>query len=122
MDGASLTLGSPAAALSSLTQAGATDALQAARRGDDEEAAKAFEGVFARLLVREVRRALPEGFFGEGAGADVYESWFDEHLGQALVERDALGLAGMVKAAVGRASAAEDAESATEGAGTGEAR
>lgn len=99
----------------------ALDGLEAGRlgglRGDrqggtrdataDAEAAKQLESVFARMLVRELRRALPEGPFGGGAGADVYEGWFDEHLGQALVERDALGLAGLVKTGIGRAVAAE---------------
>lgn len=92
------------AALSGL-DAGA--ALRAARSGRDDEAGQAFEGLFARMLVRELRRSLPEGPFGGGAGADVYEGWFDEHLGQALVERDALGLAGLVKTGIGRAVAAE---------------
>ena len=78
------------------------EARRAANEGDDAQAAEAFEAIFARLLVREMRRALPEGPFGGGAGSDVFEGWFDEHLGNALVERDALGLAGLVKTAVGR--------------------
>lgn len=84
-------------------------ARRAAARGDAAETARQFEKVFAVMLVRELRRAMPEGPFGKGAGADVYEGWFDEHLGDALAEQDGLGLSGMVKAAIGRAQAARDA-------------
>jgi Rod binding domain-containing protein len=78
---------------------------------DPAQAAKQFETVFATLLVRELRRSMPERVFGQGPGSDVYEGWFDEHLGNALAERDALGIAGMVKAALARA---QDARAATE--------
>jgi len=99
---------SQTASLTSLSQTEVDEARRAAEEGRDEEAAKSFESVFARLLVREMRRALPEGLFGGGSGADVYEGWFDEHLGEALVERDALGLAGMIKTAVGKAATAQN--------------
>jgi len=84
-------------------------ARRAAERGDAAETARQFEKLFAVQLVRELRRSMPAGPFGQGAGTDVYEGWFDEHLGNALAERDSLGLAGMIKAAIGRAQAARDA-------------
>ena len=71
--------------------------LERARTADADEAAEMLEGLFATMLVREMRRALPEGFFGKGAGADVYEGWLDEHIGTALARDGALDLAGMVK-------------------------
>lgn len=92
------------------------DLRRSAERGDAAETARSFEQLFAVLLVRELRRCMPESPFGQGPGADVYEGWFDEHLGAALAERDALGLAGMVKSAIGRAQAARDAASASEAA------
>lgn len=98
-------------------------ALREAEGGDPLQVAQAgrqLESLFARLLVRELRRALPEGPFGGGAGADVFEGWFDEHLGNALVERDALGLAGLVKTGIGRAARpgpATETTDATEGGG-----
>jgi len=96
------------------------DALQrAAHGGDDVDTAKQFETLFGVMLVRELRRAMPKGMFGEGAGADVYEGWFDEHLGNALAAHDALGIAGMVKAALGRAQAARDAQAALDAAAEG---
>lgn len=74
-----------------------SEAQRLERNGEHEKAAHEMETVFGMLLVRELRRALPQGLFGKGPGADVFEGWFDEHLGQALAERDALGLSGMVK-------------------------
>ena len=85
------------------------DARRASERGDAGETARQFEKLFAVLLVRELRRCMPEGPFGKGPGADVYEGWFDEHLGGALAERDALGIAGMIKTSLERAQAARDA-------------
>lgn len=81
----------------------------AAAVSQTEEAGRAFESYFATMLVREMRRAMPEGFFS-GTGSDVYGAWFDEHLGAALAERDALGLAGMVKTALARRDTAFLAE------------
>jgi Rod binding domain-containing protein len=88
-------------------------ARRAADRGDARETAREFEKVFAVMLVRELRRNMPAGPFGEGAGADVYEGWFDEHLGAALAEREALGLTRMIETAIGRAQAARDAAAGT---------
>ena len=51
--------------------------------------------------------------FGGGAGSDVYESWFDQHIASALSKTDALGLAGMLKAGIGVKE--EQAESGKEG-------
>jgi Rod binding domain-containing protein len=95
--------------LGSVDDARLDGARRAAERGDAKETARQFEKLFAMMLVRELRRSMPEGPFGQGPGADVYEGWFDEHLGDALAAHDALGLTGMVKAAIGRAQAARDA-------------
>lgn len=81
------------------------DAVERAVHAEDpSEAAHEFEALLGRMLVREMRRGVATGLFGGGAGADTYEGWFDEHLGEALADRDALGLAGMVKVALGRAA------------------
>ena len=91
-------------------------ARRAAGRGDTEETARQFEKLFAVLLVRELRRCMPEGPFGKGAGADVYEGWFDEHLGSALAEHDSMGIAGMIKTSIQRTQAARDAAAGAAGA------
>lgn len=66
-----------------------------------EDAGKAFETYFARMLVQELRRTLPGGFFS-GSGSDVYGAWFDEHIGASLSERNALGFAGLIHASMGQ--------------------
>jgi len=91
-------------------------ARRAVARGDAGDASKQFEKLFCVMLVRELRRSMPEGPFGDGPGSDVYEGWFDEQMGGSLAQRDALGLAGMVKTAIGRAQAARDATAGAVGA------
>ena len=80
-----------------------------ARSADSEEAAQKFEALFATMLVREMRRALPEGFFGGGSGAEIYEGWLDEHVGEALARDGGLQLAGMIKTNLARERAQEQA-------------
>ena len=65
-----------------------------------QEAAEQFESLLATLLVKELRAALPDGFFGGGAGSDVYEGWLDQHLGAALADGWDLDLAGMVRVGI----------------------
>ncbi len=56
-----------------------------------EETATAFEAIFGALLVKEMRKTLPDGLFGSDA-ADIYGGLFDEHIGQQLAEGDGLGI------------------------------
>lgn len=72
------------------------DLARKARGGDAERVPQEFSKLLATMLVREMRQALPEGFFGEGAGSDVFEGWLDEHVGAALAARDGLRLEGMI--------------------------
>jgi Rod binding domain-containing protein len=82
----------------------------AAGRGDTDKAAKMFEELLATMLVREMRRGLGEGFFGGGAGSDVYEGWLDEHVGRSLSSDGSLDLAQAIRRSleVKAASAAEE--------------
>lgn len=66
-------------------------------RKDPVEAAHQMEALFATMLVKELRRALPNGFFGDGTGADTFNGWLDEHIGGTLAESGALDLAGMIR-------------------------
>ena len=73
--------------------------------GEDKtrETAEKLEALFATMLVKELRKSLPnEGFFGEGRGADIFNGWMDEFLGQQLADDGALDLAGRVKVALDR--------------------
>ena len=58
--------------------------------------------------INRLRKALPGGCF-KGAGSDVYTGWFDEHLGEALSNRDALGIAGLIKTSLARIDEAQTA-------------
>ena len=73
----------------------------AARAKSDPKAAQSVPGQFSKLLatmlVKEMRQALPEGFFGEGTGSDIFDGWLDEHLGSAIAERDGLRLEDMIR-------------------------
>jgi Rod binding domain-containing protein len=64
------------------------------------DAANSFEEMFATLLVKEMRRALPEGFFGKGTDGDVYAGWLDQTLGQAIAASGALRLSQKVREAI----------------------
>jgi len=64
---------------------------------EHQEAAEKFEALFATLLVKELRRALPDGFFGSGPGSDTYNGWLDQTLGDSLAKNWQLDLAGMVR-------------------------
>lgn len=82
-------------------------AAEAQRWGDrvdgskSAEAAEQLEGLFAQLMVKELRGGLADGLFGEGPGKDVFEGWFDRELGRSLGESGVLDMAGMLKAALG---------------------
>jgi Rod binding domain-containing protein len=65
---------------------------------DLEQVALEFESLFASMLVKEMRKTLSEGLFGEGPGADTYAGWFDEHVGRELAETGALDLVGILRA------------------------
>ena len=67
---------------------------------DVDGTAKKFESVFSTLLVKEMRKSLSTGFFGEGADGDIYSGWLDEHVGQALADRDALHMRDMIQRSV----------------------
>jgi Rod binding domain-containing protein len=67
-----------------------------AQSGDPEQsraAAKRLEGLFATLLVKEMRTTQSTGLFGQGTSADVYGGWFDQLLGEVLAKQGELHLA-----------------------------
>ena len=69
-------------------------------KGAPDETVKKFESVLATLLVKEMRRSLPEGFFGGGADGDIYSGWLDDQVGQTLADRDALHLRDLITRSV----------------------
>ncbi len=70
-------------------EAKAKDLAQAKKNGD---AAKELEKLFMSLVVKEMRRSLPEGMFGKATGANVYSGLFDQMMADALVQGEGTGL------------------------------
>lgn len=91
--------------------------LQRAKQAEqDGEVAREVEGLFAQLFVKELRRGLGEGFFGQGAGSDTFEGWLDEHLGESLARDGVLDLAGRIRTSLEQKRAgalAPDADAGT---------
>jgi Rod binding domain-containing protein len=61
------------------------------------EVARKLEGVFASMLVKEMRNASPGSFFGTDSAADVYGGWFDEHVGESIAKQGSLHIADFVQ-------------------------
>ena len=74
------------------------------------EAAARMEEVFSTMLVKEMRRALPEGFFGGGNAGDVYSGWLAAQVGKSLADRDALHLEEMLRHSIERKQLASNEE------------
>ena len=61
------------------------------------EVANQLEGIFFSMMVKQMRESMSEGgLFGDGVGADTYEGFFDEMMGESLSGRGDLGIAEMV--------------------------
>lgn len=54
------------------------------------DAADRFEALLGQMLVKELRRSAPEGFFGDSSSGDIYSGWLDEHLGRVLADSGTL--------------------------------
>ena len=83
---------------------------------EHEAAGKKFEGLFATMLVNQMRKSLPEGFFGKGPGADSFGGWLDKSIGDALADSWDVGIAGMVKTSLDAKQARVDGEQQSEAA------
>jgi peptidoglycan hydrolase FlgJ len=74
-------------------------AVQAASGNSDagDAAAKGFEGLFASLLVKQMRESLgPDSIFGRDH-SEVLGGLFDFYLGQHLAQSGAFGIGAMIK-------------------------
>ena len=65
--------------------------LSAADSESAEEVARAFESIFASLLIKEMRNTLSDGLFGSES-SDVLGGLFDLHMGNAMTEGRGLGI------------------------------
>ncbi len=58
-----------------------------------ERVAESFEALFVAQMVRGLREALTEGSTeGAGFGREVYQSWFDQAVAEAVARAGGLGL------------------------------
>lgn len=71
--------------------------------GEANAVAEEFSALLGTMLVKELRKSLPEGFFGQGPGSDIMDGWLDEHIGKSLAEGWDLDIAGMVKVGLDQA-------------------
>jgi len=96
MDPISLPTLQPAATpLTDVTQLAAR-----ARSGDRkaiEEVAVGFEGVFASLLVKQMRQTLEPGALFGRDDSDILGGLFDHYLGQHLAQAKSLGIANLIQ-------------------------
>ena len=73
---------------------------------ENARVAEDFEGVFASLLLKEMRKTLEPGtMFGEDSG-DVYGGMFDMYLGQQMSQSGGFGMAKMVRESMARSQSA----------------
>ncbi len=93
----------------SLPLSPATDGEAKFSKANSQDAARAaqdFEGVFASLMLKEMRKTLEPGtMFGEDSG-DVYGGLFDLYLGQQMTQSGGFGLAKMVRESLERSQSA----------------
>ncbi len=67
--------------------------LDALKNVSPAEVGRRFEGLFASLLLSEMKKTLPSGsFFGGGPGADVYDGMLERTFGDRLAEGNGLGI------------------------------
>lgn len=68
--------------------------------GEKNEAAEKFEALLATMLVKEIRKGMGQGIFGEGPGSDIYSGWFDQHVGETLAKDGGLDLEGIIRVGI----------------------
>jgi Rod binding domain-containing protein len=70
-----------------------------------KDAGKAFEGMFASMLIKQMRQTLPsgQGLFGHDPG-DVLGGLFDHFMSQYMAEHGSLGIGAVVEKRLARRS------------------
>jgi len=62
-----------------------------------KKAALAFEAYFIQSLLKEMRKAQPQGgLFDGGSGKEIYQSLFDEKIAQKMAESGGIGLSRLI--------------------------
>ena len=88
----------PALPLAPLSSGPADRELDELKGASPAEVGRRFEGLFASLLLSEMKKTLPSGsFFGGGQGADVYDGMLERTLGDRLAEGSGLGIGDFIE-------------------------
>ena len=79
-------------------------ALFAANRADEAtqaaEAGEQFEGYLIEMMVKEMRKTVPDGIFSSSA-MEMFSGLFDQHLSNAIAEGGGLGISEMLQGSIG---------------------
>ena len=67
---------------------------------DQNEAAMAFESYMVEMMVKEMRKTVPDGMFS-GGSAEVFSSLFDQELSSRIAESGGFGFGNMLKDQMG---------------------
>ena len=71
----------------------APDATPEAKRAAFDRVAESFEALFISQMVRGLRESFSKEFMGGGGfGKEIYASWFDQALAEALAKAGGIGL------------------------------
>jgi Rod binding domain-containing protein len=65
--------------------------------GDPKAVGEAFDGMFASMLIKQMRESLDEGLFGKDGG-DVLGGLFDQFLGEHIAKAGGIGVGDMIRA------------------------
>ena len=80
----------------------------ASREGSNPvEAARKFEAYLAQIMLREMRKTVPEGGLFSGPAMDTFVDMFDQAMGERIAEGGRLGLAQQLTRAMGHEVGAE---------------
>jgi murein DD-endopeptidase MepM/ murein hydrolase activator NlpD len=81
--------------------------IESARMSKDQlEAATAFESYMIEMMVKEMRKTVPEGMFSGGAN-EVFSSLFDQEIAQRMAESGGFGFRDVMGEAMGVQKAAQ---------------
>lgn len=75
-----------------------------AKRMDSEDAAKQFESYMAQMMVKEMRKTLPEGGIFGSKSAEMFSEVFDQEIAKRISESGRLGLQKSIMARLGEAA------------------
>ena len=80
------------------------------RAESTEEAAKQFEGLMLQLMIKEMRKTLPEGGLFSGSDMEIYQDLLDQSIAENIAGGGGFGLAEQIAASLGEGDG--EAESA----------